>query len=451
MDNEEYKNYKLRAQFFNATKRTHNGIAGLLNRKLPLVTIPDNLKQYLSNVDGKGHTFNQFVNLSGSDSLITNWGGYLVDMPDNGDTENISQLEYEQRQLSAYITYYKAEDITNWHWKNKGRKTYLELVIFKEKSDELDNYYSLTQKYNYRVCEIDSEGNYKQSIYNDEGELLSVIYPKDSKGKVLKFIPFWFIGDEEPEESMYLDLVNVNLSHYRKSADLENGAHWTGVPTAYVTGAEPETKPLLDEDGNVIGEEAVPLRLGGTTVHYFPNPSSRMAYLEFSGQGCSLLQSMMISDEERMAILGARIISNEKKGVESAETTRIHNAAENSVLADCANYLSDTLTKVLKFYLEWSSGELLNEEDVRVQLNTDYDISNMSASELTALISAWQSGGISKKVLFKNLKEGELIDNQTSFEDMEEDIAEEKNTMLQQNIMQQQTIMQSGFADNEQE
>ena len=120
-------------------------------------------------------------------------------------------------------------------------------------------------------------------------------------------------------------------------------------------------------------------------------------------------------------------------------------------MADYANYLSDTLTKVLKFYLEWSSGELLNEEDVRVQLNTDYDISNMSASELTALISAWQSGGISKKVLFKNLKEGELIDNQTSFEDMEEDIAEEKNTMLQQNIMQQQTIMQSGLADNEQE
>ena len=125
-----------------------------------------------------------------------------------------------------------------------------------------------------------------------------------------------------------------------------------------------------------------------------------------------------------MAILGARIISAEKKGVESAETARIHRAGENSVVAAFANECSDFFTKVITEYLEWCNNKELT-DSVSIKLNTDFDLSRMESSEIAALISCWQSGGISKRVLFDNLKEGEVIPDDKTFEEMEIEIAQE--------------------------
>ena len=68
---------------------------------------------------------------------------------------------------------------------------------------------------------------------------------------------------------------------------------------------------------------------------------------------------------------------------------------------------------------------MLPEEGIRVDLNTDFDLAKMDSSELAALISCWQDGGISKKVLFDNLKEGEIIPADKTFEEMEQEIQEE--------------------------
>ena len=129
-----------------------------------------------------------------------------------------------------------------------------------------------------------------------------------------------------------------------------------------------------------------------------------------------------------MAILGARIISQEHKGVESAETAKIHRAGENSVLAGMANELSDTLSLVLDDFLQWCGNT--ENVDCEVHLNTDYEISNMSTAELTAYVSAWQQGAISKQTMFYNLKEGEIIEATKTFEDEQAEIdADEKLRM----------------------
>lgn len=417
MDADDYKNYKVRAQFFNATGRTLEGLYGMLCRKPIFYTIPKEYQQYLNNIDGKGHNLQQFTQDNLKDILTINWGGFLNDMPNTRNA--VSQLEYEQNGLYPYSTFYKAEDIINWHWETIGRQQRLKFVILQEKSEVIKEDYHIDIKMLYRVCEIDETGYYKQTLYDETFQKIGETYPEDKNGK-FRTIPFWFVFGTEPTESILSDLISTNLSHYWKCADLNNGGHWTGVPTPYVVGAEPET--ITNKDGE---EVAVPMRLGGTEVKYLPIGGS-MHYLEFSGQGCNLLRSMLADDEDRMAILGARIISNEKKGVEAAETAKIHRAGENSVLATFANRLSNTLSQVVKQYLEWCSGNEIKQEDVEVRINTDYDVSTMTSQELTSLVSAWQSGGISKRILFENLKEGEIIDATTSFEDMQTEIEDEK-------------------------
>ena len=421
MNDDEYNDYILRAQFYNTTGRTLDGLAGMLGRKPVIIEVPEGMEKYLENVDGKGHSASQFILMCAKDALITGWGAVLVDMP---QTEGVvSQSDFEKLGLYAYMTYYKAENCTNWLWQNKGRQQSLKYVILKEPTDVPTSDFLTETKDYYRVLEIDDSGNYRQTLYNDKSEPVEMTEPKNRSGN-FKSLPFRFLAKTEvPEEPVLLDLVNVNLSHYRKSADLENGGHLTGVPTPWGQGFEPEIDPIT--------QKPKPFELGGSRFKYLPSGAS-LSYLEFSGSGCQLLRTMMADDEERMATLGARIIAQQKKGVEAAETAKIHNSAENSVLADFANNLSEIFSQLLKIYLEWSTGTELKNEDVRVSINTDYDVATMSAQELTALVSLWQSGGIAKSDLFRNLKEGEILESDRNLDEMNSEIEEEQKSRMSQ-------------------
>ncbi len=424
MDDEDYKGYKERAQFFNAAGRTLDGLAGMLNRKPCIVTVPKGMEKYLDNVDGKGHSLSEFVDMVCKDVLTTNWGGILVDMPLSDNS--ISQADFEENGMYAYMVYYKAEAITKYRFETKGRFNSLKYVILKEPTlVQKEGTYEEELKDYYRVLEIDGSGNYKQTLYNDKLEVATEVTPKSKKG-TFRELPFAFMSNEsEPQEPLLEDLINVNISHYRKSADYENGLHWTGVPTPYTRGYTPPTR-YNEATGQ---EEATsPMKLGGTQILYFPTGTEQVAYLEFSGSGLSQLSTAMDKDETRMAILGARIIAQQQKGVEAAETAKIHNAAENSVLASFANNMSKIFSKLLRIYLEWTTGTEIPQEDVKVQINTDYDVATMSPAELTALVALWQSGGIAKRDLFKNLKEGEILDADRDFEEMNSEIDEEQKT-----------------------
>lgn len=436
MDEEDYKGYIGRAQFFNAGGRTLDGLAGMLNRKPAIIEVPEGMEKYLDNVDGKGHTLQQFIDMVCKDVLTTNWGSILVDMPESSDVK--SQADFEKQGLYAYMVYYKAEASIKWKWETEGRTQQLRYVILKEPTvvDGEGEYNTVIKDY-YRILEIDREtGNYKQTLYDDKLNIIKEIEPRMKNG-TFKELPFSFMATNgEPEEPLLSDLINVNISHYRKSADYENGLHWTGVPTPYERGWMPETK--YDEKGNEI--PATPMKLGGTQFLYFPQGTEQVGYLEFSGSGCAQIANAMADDKESMAILGARIIANQKKGVEAAETAKIHNAAENSVLASFANNMSQIFSRLLRVYLEWSTGTQIPQENVKVQINTDYDISTMSAQELTALVSLWQSGGIAKSDLFRNLKEGEILDSERNLDEMNAEIDEEQQARMDAAMQMQQQM-----------
>lgn len=422
MDDADYKGYIGRAQFFNAGGRTLDGLAGMLNRKPAIIEVPEGMEKYLENVDGKGHTIQQFIDMCCKDVLTTGWGSVLVDMPQSENS--VSQADFEKNGLYAYMVYYKAEASTKWRWETQGRQQHLKYVILKEPTvvDAVGEFNTEIKTY-YRVLQIDPEtGNYKQTLYDDKLLPIEEVEPKSKKGN-FKELPFEFLStNSEPEEPILSDLINVNLSHYRKSADYENGLHWTGVPTPFERGWTPET--TYDKDGNEVAPK--PMKLGGTQFLYFPAGTEQVGYLEFSGSGCSQIAQAMADDKDSMAVLGARIIANQKKGVESAETAKIHNSAENSVLASFANNMSQIFSRLLRIYLEWSTGTDIPQENVKVQINTDFDVATMSATELTALVSLWQSGGIAKSDLFRNLKEGEVLDADRNLDEMNAEIDEEQ-------------------------
>lgn len=420
MTDEEYLSYLKRAEFYPATTRTAEGIHGMMWAKKMIVNIEEeNLLPYLENVDGKGNDIYKFSNDFTWDAMITYWGGILVDAP-NGS--GLSQAEAEEKGVTPYMSFYKAEQIINVHTETIGRHEVVTQIVLQEKAQvQTTDEFTYEEKDRYRYLGLDEEGNYFVRVYDEAYNVIEEIYPT-KYGVYLKEIPFFFLPNKEPMQPMFYPLVCVNNAWFHKSADLENGLHWTGVPTPICIGYTPET--MID---SVSGKE-VPrydLKLGGTKVVYFPQGVTDVKYLEFSGAGLSQLQSAMKTDEERMAILGARIIASDKKGVESAETAYIHRVGENSVVTTLANEFSFVISRALRCMLEWTVGQKI-ETNISVQMNTDYDLNGMSSSDLTAIVSAWQSGLISKHVAFTNLQKGEVIPTELTYESHEEQILEEK-------------------------
>lgn len=430
MDIELYNDMIKRAEFFPATSRTAEGVHGLVFTKYPELIVEDNLRQYLDNVDGKGHNWVKFIDDVTWEHMITNWGGTLIDAPNGQD---MSLAEAEQYGILPFLTFYQAEQIINTQTETIGRQEVLTLVVLKEQEyvDSAGDRFTKEAKTRYRVLELE-EGVYKHSVYDESGAVISETYPTKF-GKNLNYIPF-YMKDLRPFKPMFKDLADVNISWFQLSTEHRNGLHWVGFPTPFVSGYQPETKVIQHPNGDVEEVAVNTLTLGGNKIAYLPQGAS-MQYLELHGNGLNHIVQEKDKVEERMAILGARVISQEKKGVESAETARIHRAGENSVIATFCNDCSKMFTALFKDYLEWSSGQELT-SDFNIHLNTDYDINGMSAQEITALISCWQSGGISKKILFSNFQKGEIIGSDITFEDMEDDIAEEKEKNAIENPVQ---------------
>ena len=116
-----------------------------------------------------------------------------------------------------------------------------------------------------------------------------------------------------------------------------------------------------------------------------------------------------------MAVLGARIISPEKRTAETAESAMIHRAGEQGVLADIANSISDGLTLVMRFFGEYHKVADLDLIDVK--LNTDFMPIEMGSDSLARLSQMYQARLISFETYVYALQRGEIIDSTVTAEE----------------------------------
>ena len=146
--------------------------------------------------------------------------------------------------------------------------------------------------------------------------------------------------------------------------------------------------------------------------------------LTVSGDGMGLLKGLMADKEKRMAVLGARILEDQKAGVESALTVAMRHRGENSLLSSLSDTASRGLKSVLEEMTEWNG---VDNPDVVVELNRDFTSAQLNGAELVQLTSAFQTGSIGPEVFFKALKDGERIPDGWAMEDWLKDIEEGAN------------------------
>lgn len=404
---EDYLAYRLRANFFNATWRTIDGLKGMIFRRPPTVETPASIKELLDDVDLEGTPFNLFCEQTVEEVLTVGLVGVLVDFPLAEPTA--TRADALPLNLRPTMTKYRVESVINRKRIQQANKTVLGLVVLKECYTEPVDEFRDKKGDQYRVLDL-TTGVYRVRIFriDDKGEQYQVgtdMIPQ-MNGKPLPFIPFYPQG--EWEEPPLIDLVDLNFSHYRTTADYEHGCHFTGLPTPVVSGYSPATP----------GEK---LYIGSTTAWIFKDPLAKASFLEFSGSGMTVLEKNLAGKEARMAVLGARMLEAQKREVETAEVAAVHRSGENSMLSTLAQKLSLSLRAALQVFSDWGGGS----GKVECELNRDFYPVPMSPLELAELVKAWQAGALSKQALFDKLQQREIIAKDKTFEDHEAEIEAE--------------------------
>jgi hypothetical protein len=291
-------------------------------------------------------------------------------------------------------------------------------VVLKEEADlDSDNEFEHNTETRYRV--LDLVRRIKKDAAKDEGYVyrVRVFRIKKAEGsqekeqeqvggdlfplmnnKPLSYIPFevdWPIN-----EPALIDLVDLNLAHYRVSADYENGCHLTGLAQVIIAGYQ------KDDDEK--------LYYGSPYAWVFPAPEAHADILSMDNDFVALTGNLE-KTEQQMATLGSRILSAEKKQVETATVAQIHRAGETSILSERAQTISTLLTKSLNTFAEWAGAKA----DCSVTLNTDFVPPEVTYQELQAWLQAWQSGapGFSDEGFFDLLKKREYVEPGVTLEE----------------------------------
>ena len=382
----------MRAAYYGAVGRSIDGFVGAIVRKPPGIKLPVKMEVFEKDATASGIGLTEFIKKLSCEDLLVGRVGILVDFDDDAKR--------------AYLASYTAESITNW-----GQ----DFVVLKESAflqDGTDRF-ALKEIEQYRELSID-DGIYKVRIWRrknsdvkgetDDWIVFEELTPA-KHGVVLKEVPFFWLScfgqSDKIEKPPLLALVDVALSHYRSSADLEHGRHFTALPTLYVTGVIDTTSPI-----HVGAEAAISLS----------DPNSKVGYAEFSGQGLGSLERALEEKEHMMAVLGGAVFADQRKGVEAAETARIRTSGETSLLMGIVNSVEETLEAALRKAAEWMNVAVTNEDAIDIAINRDFVDITLDPQTLTALLKSYLSGAISLETFLFSIEKAEMLAPDRSIE-----------------------------------
>lgn len=425
---EEYDAYRARASFYNATARTADAFLGLVFRRPPFVKLPEKLcaigkglAEFCNDADMLGTPLASYAKNVVKEVVVVGRAGTLVDW--EGENEN-----------RVYVSLYAVENILNWRVERINGRNVLTLVVLYEPTGGKvepaqgeEDFGSKTRE-QIRVLklvagEMNSEN--KRMSYSCQVDLWQRVEKKSKReqrewklvetriplrlGKPLPLVPFVFHSPRhfmpDVEKLPLADVIGVNLDHYRLDADYKHGMHFTALPTAWVSGFDKSST----------------LRIGSSTAWVTETPGATAGFLEYTGQGLTTFERAMDRDEGLMAVLGARLLESQKKVGETAQAIELRQSGENSILGNIANSVSASLTQMLRWAYWWNSTEAspddVTNEQIIMELNTDFSTKGMSAQELTAVVSAWQNGALSRDSMLQLFRRGEILPEGRTNED----------------------------------
>ncbi|ARK07405.1 hypothetical protein LAV_00005 [Sphingobium phage Lacusarx] len=423
MDEEQYQAYLDRAVFYNMVYRTVTGLTGAIFRRDPrLLNAGPKLEKLVKRVSKDGLSLPIFTKVIAQDMLSTGRYGVLVDK---------APIETSQPYLAGYT----CENILDWTEAEIDGLTEVDYVLLREfKTDrrlfvlegsEAKPNPTYGQFFNcYRILRLvwDEEmqrHEYRQEFYereNEDADLTEdpVVTTPLIYGVPMNRIPFKFFNATtnrcEIEKPPVLDILTLNLSHYKLYAQLQHARFYTANPVYWVSGAQ-------EDDSYHIGPSVVWEVASG----------ERAGLIEFNGQGCRSLESGLAIMETQVASLGGRLIGDSGSAGQSDNQIKLKDRNEQSLLLNVTTVINENFTELLVILSNW-----LNERADKLifRTNQDFLLDGAAAREFRAITMMYQAGIMPIEIIYEYFLKAEVIPEYVTldaFKAMLEDAAQFPN------------------------
>jgi hypothetical protein len=412
---EEYALYLQRAVYYNYIKKITNGLSEQLFRRDVKIDVPPKMQDVLDYFTHDGKSIRTAIKESNKRILLRYRDLLVIDVP-VVEEGSVRSLEDEEKQhIRPYVTYYPAEQVINWEFKIKNNRNVLVRVVIKEiEYEEGEDEFTKEEIDQYRVLDLDNDtesenlGYYRVRVFREQAEgkweAHETIYPVVNNEK-LTYIPAYFLTQKgisgDIDYPMLNDAVDLNIAHYINSADYENAINITGSPTPVIIGYHDD--PDMEDNEIALGSRALLLSGQGAQAYY----------MEYRGEGPGAIAKAMEKKVDALSVLASKMLQQDPKGVESAETAEIHRSAEQGMLASMALSLSEAYEVILYTIAEWMGIE----GEITILFNTDYSVKIIDPNLFGNLNNARQAGLISQYLYFYNLLKGEMIPEDWTMED----------------------------------
>lgn len=391
----EYNAYKDRGSFFNAFARTAEGLTGAIVRKEPSIKTASQIDALLGNITLNGESIQEVIRMITKDVISFGYYGVLVDMP--------PVAEGSVATVVPYFALYSCASILNFETVQMGDENKLVMLALDEMRYEKnpENSLELIEVEHVRLLQIEEEflvvRIYKKAVdakgkesWDQVGE---DILPK-VRGKRIDFIPFVFFGAQSnapvPTNPPLMDLANLNIKHWQVSVDYYHGLHYCAMPTPWAAGF-PASAELF---------------VGAMKAWVSEAPEARCGFLEFTGTGLGAISTALNNLEKQMSILGARMLEEQKRAAEAAETVVMRYSGDTATLANIVTSIEAGMIKCINLLGYWMA---IKDAKTEVHMNRDFVAAKLSAQDISALLGAYTSGGMSLDTFLYNLQVGEIL------------------------------------------
>lgn len=385
-----YEAYRKRAVYYNATGRTLAGLVGVAYANWPAIEISKASDYLLSDADGSGVGLIGQSQRTLADVLQTGRGGLLADATTGSPvkrTRTLAQAQASGRR--SLVVAYQAESILTWET-NGGKLT--RVVLSETHSDYAGGEVNFVPQLRELLL---VNGKYVANLWrkhSKEGKFVLV----DTFDIGLPFIPFTFVGatnnDEHPDQPPLLDLANLNLAHYRNSADYEESAFLIGQPMLAISGV---TEEWVEKRGAILfgSRSALPLPEGGSATLLQAGPNT-------------LAKEAMTDKERMMQALGARLVAQGE-----AVKTATQSAAETKSAYSVLSLACDNVSAAYSRALTWAQGfDVATATAASFAIDTRFSDLTLDANAIRETVAAWQAGLVPQSDAWTVLRRLGVID-----------------------------------------
>lgn len=415
LDDDQYAAFLDRAVFFNMVYRTVTGLTGSIFRRAPrLLNAGPRLEKLAKRISKDGLSLELLAKVTAQEQLSVGRAGILLD----------KAPEQPGRSADPYLALYTTENILDWTEVDIDGRTEYDMILLREfyvdrrasilsgvgrKQNPIPNpgygqLFTRLRKLTLEYNDSTLKWEYRQYVYEKNNQDADLIEPTEVVTPVIygvpfERIPFRFFNATTPlpavEKPPVLDILAINLSHFKSYAQLEQGRFYTANPIYYVKGAD-------DEDEFHIGPSLV----------WALDQGDEAGIIEYNGHGLRSHENALTTKENQAAALGGRMIGDSSSAGQSDNQIKIKDRNEQSLLLNVTTVLNENFTDLLNLAAKWMNEE--KESEFRV--NQDFLLNNFAAREFRAITLMWQEGLLPIEVIYEFFLQHEVIPEYISME-----------------------------------